>query len=380
MDTRSLLQRSAALLTAGAALIHVGVAGSHFQEWWLAGLFFVVVAAVQLGWALWLWQQPTSPRVLLTGAVSSIALVSVWLVSRTTGMPFGPGAGDAEPIGVADSVCVGLELAAAILAGAAARRPVTASTTSTRARRRAVVLTAGVAALTLVATGTALAAPEPAHDRAPAAHDHGPDEASAVPDSRHHHDAPNLPDVSSATAQQTAAARDLLDRTIAATKVYRDPARATAAGFDVQAAWQRKQQKLARAGHLTKNGRVEGVHVPNARNRADGKILDPNAPETLVYSRTAEGTFTLVGVLFTAERKPPPAAYQPYLRWHTHEKCHARGAKGVKPVQGVCPQGTTAVESGAMTHLWFVADTDLVHAYARKPPREALVAYQKGLA
>ena len=59
---------------------------------------------------------------------------------------------------------------------------------------------------------------------------------------------PNLPDTASATPEQTAAAKDLLAKTIAATTAYRDPAAATKAGFDVQAAWDRKQKKLAGLG------------------------------------------------------------------------------------------------------------------------------------
>ena len=172
-------------------------------------------------------------------------------------------------------------------------------------------------------------------------------------------------------------------RTIAATTVYRDPAAATRAGFDVQAAWDRKQKKLAALG---KEARDKGaVHVPNKANRTDGKILDPSAPETLIYRRSADGTFTLVGVMFTAEKKAPPTSYQPYVRWHTHEACTGGGVKnlrsveGLHPVNGKCAEGTTLRTSGAMTHLWFVAPDQLAQAFAVKPPLKALAAYQKAL-
>lgn len=393
MDTRTFLIRCASLLTAGAALIHVGVAGPHFQEWWAAGLFFLVAAAAQLGWALWAWARPVTRTILLAGAAGSVALVLLWVVSRTSGLPFGPGAGTAEPVGAADMVCVVLEVLSAGLAVVVAlggsRLRVAAA-----APRRAVALTAGVAALVVLASGGALAAPShdhgtaagEAHDHGAAsvaAHDHGP----SVPGAHDHHDVPNLPDTASATAEQTAAAKGLLDRTIAATAAYRDPARAKAAGFDVQAAWDRKQAKLARAGKAGKEPNKEPntggralVHVPNTTNRADGRVLDPTAPETLIYAHQANGSFTLVGVMYTAEKRTPPTSYQPYLRWHTHERCTGGGPAKAKPVDGQCPAGTTKGTTGAMTHLWFVDDDQLARAYALRPPRAALLAYQKGLA
>lgn len=386
MTTRTLLVRCAALLTAGAALVHVGVAGQHFSEWWAAGLFFLVVAAAQIGWALWAWARPATRTILLAGAAGSVALVLLWTVTRTSGLPFGPQAGVAEPVGAADVVSGLLELltaALAVVATATDRQPRLAGP----APRRAAGITAGVAALVVLASGTALAAPSPDHSEAAAAagHDHGASAASAAgagPTAKggHDHDVPNLPDTSKATAEQTAAARDLLARTIAATAAYRDPAAATKAGFDVQAAYERKLAKLEAAGRTPKDGRVMAIHVPSKANRTDGRILDPTKPETLIYAHTAQGKFELVGVMFTAEKKAPPALYQPYLRWHTHTFCVGGGTPKVKPENGSCPAGTTERETGAMTHVWFVSPDELAQAFARKPPVKALLAYQKSLA
>jgi hypothetical protein len=378
MDTRTLLIRCAALLTAGAALIHVGVTGSHFQQWWAAGLFFLVAALAQFGWAVWCWTKPASRSILLAGAAGSAALVLVWAVTRTTGLPFGPEAGVAESAGLADVLCVGLEVASGALA-LVATLGLARERLMHPAPRRAAMLTAGVAALVVVASGTALAAPEHDHTEATAVdHTHSADPSSVA--AHDHHDVPNLPDVSKATAEQTATAKGLLDETIAATSAYRDPAAATKAGFDVQAAWDRKQKKVAATGRTPKKAGVGMVHVPNRANRTDGKVLDPNAPETLVYTHAADGTFHLVGVMFTAEKKTPPTSYQPYVRWHTHEGCIGGGLAKAKPVDGVCAKGTTARTSGAMTHVWFVADTDLTQAFALKVPLNAVLAYQRSLA
>lgn len=399
MDTRTLLIRCAALLTVGAALIHVGVSTDHFQQWWAAGLFFLVSAAAQLGWAGWCWSRPSSRRVLLAGAGGSVALALVWVVSRTSGLPFGPGAGVAEPVGVADSVCVALEVLSAGLAVVAATGWAPARLKAPSTPRRAAVLTGAVAALTLVASGAAIAAPSHDHPTADVAgaaagHSHlladadGSADGSADGTAAHDHaDVPNLPDTTAATPAQTAAAKDLLARTIAATAAYRDPAVATRAGFDVQAAWDRKQKLLAAAGKKGSDKTLKQglVHVPNKANRTDGKILDPNAPETLIYRRSADGSFTLVGVMFTAEKKAPPTSYQPYVRWHTHEACVGGGVQKLKPVDGLnpangnCAAGTTLRTSGAMTHLWFVDPSQLAQAFAVKPPLKAMAAYQRAL-
>ena len=72
-----------------------------------------------------------SRRLALDVAVAvSVAPLAVWLWSRTLGMPFGPRPGIREPVGLADSAAVLLEVAALVIAallirgGAWLRRPV----------------------------------------------------------------------------------------------------------------------------------------------------------------------------------------------------------------------------------------------------------------
>ena len=99
----------ASVATAGSALVHFAVAPEHFAEWWGFGLFFVLCAEVQLGWAL-LLGRIRSNRMLAVGIAGSLALVAVWALSRTTGLPFGPEPGVPEEIGLPDVVSVVLEL------------------------------------------------------------------------------------------------------------------------------------------------------------------------------------------------------------------------------------------------------------------------------
>ena len=92
----------ASTAAAGSALVHFAVAPEHFAEWWGFGLFFVLCAEVQLGWAL-LLGRIRGNRMLAVGLVGSLFLVAVWAVSRTTGLPFGPEPGVPEEIGRARS-------------------------------------------------------------------------------------------------------------------------------------------------------------------------------------------------------------------------------------------------------------------------------------
>ena len=54
-----------------------------------------------------------SRRLLLAGAIGNLAIASVWLVSRTVGLPLGPEAWEPEAIHVADIVATLDEVASA---------------------------------------------------------------------------------------------------------------------------------------------------------------------------------------------------------------------------------------------------------------------------
>jgi hypothetical protein len=99
----------AALLSAGAAAIHFAAAGSHFQEWWGFGAFFVASGLAQLVWAVLAVRSP-SRSVLWAGVVGNAAILILWIVTRTAGTLVGPDAQTPEAIGVPDVVASGLEL------------------------------------------------------------------------------------------------------------------------------------------------------------------------------------------------------------------------------------------------------------------------------
>ena len=84
-----------------AAFVHGGVIATHFEEYWLFGLFFVAVAILQAAWGAWIYKDPRPNRLWL-GAVGNLLVVLVWAVSRTAGLPIGPEAWHPEAVGFAD--------------------------------------------------------------------------------------------------------------------------------------------------------------------------------------------------------------------------------------------------------------------------------------
>jgi hypothetical protein len=155
----------AALASAAAGAIHLVVAQPHFDEWWGFGVFFVVSGAVQMGWAALAATAP-SRELLLIGAAGNVAIVVLWAVTRTTGLPFGPDPGAAEAVGSADLAATAFELVIAAAAVLLLRgvRSVSAPRTT------AAVLTAAC----FLATTAALAGDsEHAHGDDGGHHEHG---------------------------------------------------------------------------------------------------------------------------------------------------------------------------------------------------------------
>lgn len=77
-------------------MIHFAVLSDHFEEYWAYGVFFAVVAWLQVLWPILLLLRP-SPALLISGATGNAAVIAVWVISRTAGVPLGPGSGVAEP-------------------------------------------------------------------------------------------------------------------------------------------------------------------------------------------------------------------------------------------------------------------------------------------
>jgi hypothetical protein len=86
---------------------------SHFEEYWIFGVFFAVLAWLQILWAILIAARPTR-SVALIGAILNGAAVAVWVVTRTVGVPLGPEAGSPEEAEFIDVVATIFEVLAVI--------------------------------------------------------------------------------------------------------------------------------------------------------------------------------------------------------------------------------------------------------------------------
>jgi hypothetical protein len=113
-ERQTVLVLVAALAFIGA-LIHVGAAVDHWQEYHLYTLVFSCLAALQACWALLILRGATG-RVLALGCIMQLGIVGLWAVSRTVGVPLAPTAWAPENIGIADLVETIGELTTALAA------------------------------------------------------------------------------------------------------------------------------------------------------------------------------------------------------------------------------------------------------------------------
>jgi hypothetical protein len=112
---RDLVAWGAAACSAGAAAIHFAVVGHHADEVWYFGAFLALVAWAQLGWALGIVIRP-GRRLLAAGVALQAFVVSIYLLSRTTGLPVGPMPWHRSSVAWLDGLCVALEVVAGLAA------------------------------------------------------------------------------------------------------------------------------------------------------------------------------------------------------------------------------------------------------------------------
>lgn len=105
-------RQGVALASGCAATVHLAVMPPHFAQSAWYGAFFLVAAASQLVYAAAVLVRPTR-RLLLAGTVGCGAVVVLWLLTRTIGVPIGPARGATEPFGLLDVLASAAELGAA---------------------------------------------------------------------------------------------------------------------------------------------------------------------------------------------------------------------------------------------------------------------------
>lgn len=129
-DASPPLQRSAGVadafrmvagLSIAAGVIHAFAMIDHFSHYWLYGVFFLVLTYGQVLWGLALLRRPVSDRGLAAGALANLAIVAVWVISRTIGVPLGPDDGRPEAVGSMDVAATLDQLALAAYVAAVLR-------------------------------------------------------------------------------------------------------------------------------------------------------------------------------------------------------------------------------------------------------------------
>jgi hypothetical protein len=115
----------------------------------------------------------------------------------------------------------------------------------------------------------------------------------------------------------------------------------------------------ARAAHYQRDAAV-----------LDGRLLDPQHPEHLIYLKDDAGRLTLLGVMYLAPLGQGPAIGGPLTAWHTHDDLCANRV-GVVPMlpTGTCLAGTGPLQL-EMLHIWLVDHPE--GPFAEAPPPSAV--------
>ncbi len=164
------------------------------------------------------------------------------------------------------------------------------------------------------------------------------------------------------TAAERAAAEVLYHETAHSLERFADPAAAAAAGYQVDGM-----------------SAFEG-HADNPAYQHDGRVLDPDHPETLVYSRAASGEWVLLGAMYQTDEigDVGPAVGGPLTVWHAHDHvCISLpiGLSGLTSPFGLCPLGSITIPvTNEMLHVWTLPGLDAGEVFG-DIDEERLAAY-----
>ena len=328
----------AGIASLGAGAIHAAAAGSH-SEHRQAVLAFVIVAAFQLGWGA-LALVRFGSLIALAGVAGNGAALGGWLMAKSSGISFVDGLEASEGLQFADSLAAVFALLAVLGAIVAFWRGSAQKGISSFGMFVVAVAGVGVAALALPAmvsagghahahgdtddhgahTATPSGGASGASDVSGASDDHDhPDEGATDPANGGTTPPPaivppvpydptkpiDLSGVPGVTPEQQAQAENLIAITLARLPKFADPAVAESLG------WRSIGDALT--GH---------EHFINWDLIDDGKVLDPDFPESLVYEVRGDER-TLVSAMFmlptgsTLDTTPDMGGA--LMQWHIHD-------------------------------------------------------------
>jgi hypothetical protein len=343
---RSPWDTALALTSLSAAAIHFAAIDVHLDEDVAFGVFFAVVA---WGQALWAIGVLVAPRrwLIRAGLIGNAAVIAVWVLSRTVGVPLGPQPWTPEAVGVADVISAILELG--IVVGCAARLAWKPDRPIAVARFPAIAL-----GLTLVlVTSDAIAAigghSHPALEAAGHAH---AETAAAAGDSHEGHrlvGGTGEPDLSQIAMIRTAM------------KPYRDVHVAQAEG------WRKEHQDWPEIGaHFYREGDWGDDSFPKDPGE------DLLHPEYLMYSKFLTGHWKLVAVAYVVDQAlyPEPPIDLIGAIYHEHvwncivddEELEEEDWGVISPEECEIMGGEWSPGGVWMTHVWLVDNPNGIFA------------------
>jgi hypothetical protein len=100
---------AAAALSLGAAWVHLAYVAPHLRQWWAYGAFFLATGMGQALFAPLILRWPRQ-SLAVVGIAGNIAIVAMYVLSRTNGAPLGPHANVPERVGAVDLATAGAEV------------------------------------------------------------------------------------------------------------------------------------------------------------------------------------------------------------------------------------------------------------------------------
>lgn len=339
----------AAIASLGAGAVHAAAMGVH-NEHDQAVLTFALVAAFQLGWGA-VAMLASRRWVAIAGALGNAVLVGGWIQAKVAGIGFIDGLEEPEAMQWPDAVAAAL--AALAVVGAVAwllRGQGFASDVLFVRLSIAVVAVVTLSGMVSAANGHAHAAG--GHDAAAAT---GAEASGSHPASGAAAGAVAIPydptkpiDLSGTdgvTPEQQAQAENLLASTLVDLPQWSDPAVAEAQGWK------------------SINDSVTGYeHYINQSLMNDGRVLDSDYPESLVYQvDRSSGKKELVAAMYMLEPGATldtvPDIGGKLMQWHIHNNlCFTAGPQprvaGITNADGTCNAPLVKAEEVPMVHVW----------------------------
>ncbi len=190
----------------------------------------------------------------------------------------------------------------------------------------------------------------------------------------HAHSSPSSPDESPphATASEQPMSSDSAhghdevavspEHLLAAASFYDEVTSATARYEDIRTA--------LGGGYIQITQDLPGIaaHFINPTYNRDGDLMNPEKPETLLYTKRLDGTWRLVGVMFSSESvsDEPPSFFGALDAWHRHENlCFTIASVSVKASAAECV-GLFMPVTPWNLHVWTApgADGAFAHDFA----------------